>query len=156
MGQTSCPSNSWVIKSRSLSKLDNTFNSNSIFNTKVHWIFYKMVGAPSFLEPYLCKQPDLHSPPKKSFPLLQPAFVSLLHPYLFKNSYLQFPLTRPSSIPHQFLTFLCLRTTIPTIYTNNVFYLANSGCVKEPESLGVLWRLTLFWYLHSSLNYGEW
>ena len=35
--------------------LDNTFNNNFTFN---------MVGAPSFKEPYLCKQPPVHFPPK--------------------------------------------------------------------------------------------
>ena len=58
---------------------------------------------------------------QKSVPLLQSIFTSLFHPYLFTNSYLQFPLILPSSIPHHFFTFLFLRTTIPTIYTKNVF-----------------------------------
>ena len=58
---------------------------------------------------------------QKSVPLLQSIFTSLFHPYLFTNSYLQPPLILPSSIPHHFFTFLFLRTTIPTIYTKNVF-----------------------------------
>ena len=58
---------------------------------------------------------------QKSVPLLQSIFTSLFHPYLFTNSYLQSPLILPSSIPHHFFTFLFLRTTIPTIYTKNVF-----------------------------------
>ena len=94
------------------------------------------VGAPSFSEPYLCKQPPLHSPPKirsstsANFHLLSPPL--LVHKFI-----LTIPLTLPFSIPHQSLTFLLLRTTIPTIYTKNVFplsYLANSGYVKGPKS----------------------
>ena len=41
----------------------------------------------------------------------------------------------PSSIPQQFFTYLFLRTTIPAIYTKNIFstpgHSANSGCIKE-------------------------
>ena len=52
------------LRAASLSKLDNTVNNDSIFNTnKVCWILYEMVGAPSFLEPILCIQ----SPQKISF-----------------------------------------------------------------------------------------
>ena len=31
---------------------------------KVWWIIYKMVGAPSFSQPFLCIQPLLQTPPK--------------------------------------------------------------------------------------------
>ena len=87
---------------------------------KVHWILCKMVGAPSFSEPYSCKQPPLHSPPKiRSSTSVN--FHLPIHLCLFTNSSLQSPLTLPSSIPHQFLTFLVLHTNIPTIKTKNVF-----------------------------------
>ena len=87
---------------------------------KVHWILCKMVGAPSFSEPYSCKQPPLHSPPKiRSSTSVN--FHLPIHLCLFTNSSLQSPLTLPSSIPHQFLTFLVLHPNIPTIKTKNVF-----------------------------------
>ena len=42
------------LRAPSLSKLDNTVNSFSIFNAK--YVHYKMVGTPSFSQPYLCIQ----------------------------------------------------------------------------------------------------
>ena len=104
-----------------LSKLANTVNNKSIFSTKYANILNKMVGAPSFSQPYLCIHQLLQSPPKISSPPLQSIFTSLFHPYLFTKSSLQFPLTRPSSIPSEFFTSLFLHTIIPTIYTKIFF-----------------------------------
>ena len=41
------------LRSSSLTKLDNTVKSNSIPNTKYSWFLYKMVGTPSFSQPWL-------------------------------------------------------------------------------------------------------
>ena len=57
--------------------------------------------------------------------LLQSSFTSLFHPYLFTKSLLQSPLTLPFYITQQFFTSLFLRTTIPTIYTKNIFPTSN-------------------------------
>ena len=44
------------LRAVSLSKLDNTVNNNSIFNTKYGGFSTKKVGAASFSQPYLCIQ----------------------------------------------------------------------------------------------------
>ena len=50
---------------------------------------------------------------------LQSIFTSISHPYLFTKS---LRLTLPSSISQQFFTFFFFfRSTIPTIYTKNIF-----------------------------------
>ena len=58
---------------------------------------------------------------KKSVGLVQSIFASLFHIYFFTKSCLQSPLNLASSIPHQFFTSIFLGTTIPTIYTKNIF-----------------------------------
>ena len=58
---------------------------------------------------------------QKSVSLLQSIFIPLFCPHLFTKSSLQSSLTFPSSIPQQFCTTSFLRTTIPTIYTKNIF-----------------------------------
>ena len=57
--------------------------------------------------------------------LLQSIFPSLFYPYQYTKSPLQSPLTLYSYITHQFLNSLFLRTTIPTIYTKNIFPTSN-------------------------------
>ena len=76
--------NSQPLRAASLSKLDNTVNNNSIFNTKC-------------AEFCACNHPCNLG--QKSFPLLQLIFTSLFSPYLSIKSSLQSPLTLPSSIP---------------------------------------------------------
>ena len=56
-----------------------------------------------------------------SIPLLQSIFTSLFHTYLFTKSSWKPLLVLPSSMPQQFLISLFLRTTIPKIYTKNIF-----------------------------------
>ena len=93
MGQTCCPSKSWVIKNRSLSKLDNTFNNNSTFI---------MVGASSFSEPYLCKKSPLHSATK-----------------ICSSTSANFHLPIPPLLLHKFL--LTIPTNISFLYTSPMF-----------------------------------
>ena len=59
---------------------------------------------------------------KETVSLLQLIFTSLFHPNLFKKSCLQ---TLPSYITQQFFTSLFSRTTIPTIYSKNIFPTSN-------------------------------
>ena len=54
-------------------------------------------------------------------PLFQSIFTSPFHPCLFRKSTLQFPLTLPYSIAQQFFAVVFLCTTIPTIFTKNIF-----------------------------------
>ena len=63
---------------------------------------------------------------QETVPLLQSIFTSLFHPYLFAKSSLQSPLTLPFYIAEQLFTSLFLRTTIPAIYTKNIFPTSNS------------------------------
>ena len=67
---------------------------------------------------------------QKTVLLLQSIFNSLFHSYLFTKSSLQSPLTLPSSIAQQFFTSLFLCTTIPTIYTKNVFSMSTTSSIQ--------------------------
>ena len=122
--------NSWIkhvthqkaesLRAGFFSKLENTVNSNLISNRKyaefsTEWYVLLHYHNPTCAYNHLL---NLH---QESVPLLQSIFTSLFHPYWFTKSSLQFSLTLPSSIPQQFFTSLFLRTTIPTIYTKNIF-----------------------------------
>ena len=61
---------------------------------KVCWVLYKMVGALSFSQPYLCIQL-----PQQCRPKIQLIFTSPFSPYLFIKSSLPAPLTLPSCVP---------------------------------------------------------
>ena len=67
-------------------------------------------------------------------PLLQSIFTSLTHPYLFKNSSFQCPLTLPSYITQQLFTSLFLRTIIPTICTKKFFPTSNIFPIQTASS----------------------
>ena len=58
---------------------------------------------------------------KKQFLFFSQFLLPLIHPYLLTKSSLQSPLTLYSYITQQCFTSLLLRTTIPTIYTKNIF-----------------------------------
>ena len=149
------------LRATSLSKSDNTVHNNPIFNTK--WIIYKMVGALSFPQPYLCLQPLLQSPAKIRSPILV-------------NFHLHIPTLLVNKI------IFTIPTNTPFLYTSAIFYLpifaysnpynlyqkcfsylshvANSGFVKRPMSKEVLWGLKLVdnWHcfslslLHQSID----
>ena len=104
-------------KAASPSNLDNIIiNNSSNFNTKC-WILYKMVGAPSFSQPILWIQATLQSLPWNS------SFSSVN--FHFPISPLQSTLTLCSYITQLLFISLLLRTTIPTIYTKNIFRTSN-------------------------------
>ena len=71
---------------------------------------------------------------QETVPLLESIFTSLFHPYLFPKSFLESPLTLYSYITHQFLTSLFSRTTIPTIYTKNIFHTWNILPIQAASS----------------------
>ena len=90
---------------------------------KVCWFFCKVVGAPSFSEPYLFKQPPLQSPPKirsSSVNFHLPTLPLLIHKFILA-------ILTNASFLNQFLTFLFLRTTIPTIYPKTIFPINGRG-----------------------------
>ena len=90
---------------------------------KVCWFFCKVVGAPSFSEPYLFKQPPLQSPPKirsSSVNFHLPTLPLLIHKFILA-------ILTNASFLYQFLTFLFLRTTIPTIYPKTIFPINGRG-----------------------------
>ena len=109
-----------LLRAASLSNLDNTVINNSISNTKYAEFCTKQQVLLHFHSPNYAYN-YLYNLDQKTVPLLQSIFTSLFHPDLVSKSYLQFPLTLPSSIPQQFCTSLFLRTTIPTIFTKNIF-----------------------------------
>ena len=136
------------LKAAFLSRLDNTVNNNSIFNTKyaecIKW--YGMEGAPSFSQPCLCIQPPLPSPTK----ILSPTFLYFLsspltflfHPYFLTKSSLQPTLIRSSSIPQHFFHLSIFAYNHPSNLHQKHFpylsYLVDSGCTKEQRSNKVL------------------
>ena len=105
-----------------LPKLDNTVKTTlssiqSVMNSlQKYMLFHFHSSACAYNHPYLPY--NLH---QKSVPPLQLFWTSLFHPCLFIKSYLQHPLTLPSSTPQQFFFPLFLRTGIPTIYIKSIF-----------------------------------
>ena len=153
------PPLSWIgLRAASPSKLNNTVNNKSIFNTK----------CPSFSRPYLYIQPPPQSPPKVHFSYLQLSSVNLPH---FRYFHLPIPLL----LVHKII--LTISTNTPFLYTTAIFYLpifvysptstsklfslprpyiySYIYCFKVSRSKGVLWGLTLFRSLSSSSNYRQ-
>ena len=108
------------LRGASLWKLDNAVNKNSIFNTKYAEFSAKCKVLLHFHNS-ICAYNHPYNLHQKFVPLLPSIFNPLFHPYLLIKSSSQFPLELPSCIPQQFFTTLFLRTTIPKIYTKNIF-----------------------------------
>ena len=70
---------------------------------KVYWILYKMVGALSFSQPYLCIQPTLQSPPKNR-----------------SSASVNFHLPIPPLLIHKII--FTIPTNIPFLYTSAIFH----------------------------------
>ena len=107
------------LRPTSPSNLDNMVNNSSL-NTKYAEFSAKWWVLLQFHKPS-CGYNQRCNPYQKTVPLLQSVSTSLFHPYLFTKSSLQSSLTLCSYITQQFFTSLSLRTTIPTIYTKNIF-----------------------------------
>ena len=136
MGQTRCPSKSCHLEALSF-KVRKHVQQQLNLQYRLHWILCKMVAVPSFSEPYLCKQPSLHSPPK-----------------IRSSTSVSFHLPIPPLLVHKFILTTPTKTSF--LYTSPIFdfpvfgyyhpnnlnqkcfphfsYLANSGCVKGPGS----------------------
>ena len=108
------------LKATSLSNLDNTVTNNSIFNTKYAEFFKKMVGAPSFSQPYLCIQPLLQSP-EKICSSISVNFHLPIHALLFDKFILTIPANTPCLNNSAFFTSVILSTNIPAICTLYIF-----------------------------------
>ena len=135
------------LKATSLSNLDNTVTNNSIFNTKYAEFFKKMVGAPSFSQPYLCIQPLLQSP-EKICSSISVNFHLPIHALLFDKFILTIPANTPclnnSAILHLRNFEYKYSSNLHLIYFPYFSHLSNSGCVIGPRSYGILWGMTLF------------
>ena len=103
-----------------LSKLDNTVNNNSIFNTKCLEFSTKCYVFFHFHNP-TCAYNHPYNLHQRSVTPLQLFFTYLFGPYLLIKSSLQSPLTLPFSTPQLFFTSLFLLTAIPTIYIESIF-----------------------------------
>ena len=106
------------------SNLGNMINNSSNFNTENAEFSTKWLVLLHFQNPS-CGYNQSCNLYQGTVLLLQSSFTSLFHPYLFTKSLLQSPLTLPFYITQQFFTSLFLRTTIPTIYTKNIFPTSN-------------------------------
>ena len=106
--------------------LDNTFNNNFTFN---------MIGAPSFKEPYLCKQPPVHFPPKIRSSTSVNCYLPI-PPLLVHKLILTIPTN--SSFLYTSPIFDCFCVLPSQQSTRKIFshlsFLANLGCVKGPAS----------------------
>ena len=112
------------LRTASSSNLDNMVNNSPNFKTKYAEFSTKWQVLLHFHNPS-CGYNQRCNLSQETLPLLQSILTSLFHPYLFTKSSLQFPLTLPSYITQQFFTSLFLCTTIPTIYTKNIFPISN-------------------------------
>ena len=111
------------LSTTSHSSLDNMVNNSSNFNTNYVEFSKKWQVLLHFHNPF-CEYNERCNFYQETV-LLQSIFTFLFHPYLFTKSSLQSPLTLPSYTTQQFFTFLFLHTTIPTIYTKNIFPSSN-------------------------------
>ena len=123
-----------------LSKLDNTVNSNSIFNTKYAEFFTKWQVLLQFYNP-TCAYNHSYNLHQKSVPLVQPTFSILFHSYFNKVI-----LTTPPNTPFLYTLAIFHLPVFAYNHPRNLHqryfsyfgYLANSSCVKGPGSYGVL------------------
>ena len=120
MNQTRYPSKSWAFKSRLSFKVRQHGQQRLYFQCKLCWIFYKMVSAPSFSQPYLRIQPTFQSPPKNRSST-SANFHLPIPPLLYHKITLIIPTNSP---------FLCSSVSFhlplfaynhPNIYTKNIF-----------------------------------
>ena len=117
MSQTGYPLKSWVLKNHFSFKLRQHGQQQLYFQCKVCWILYKMVRCTFIFTTLLVHTTNAAISRRKQFFY----FSQLLSPYATRTKpSLQSPLTLPSSIAQQFFASF-LRTTIPTIYTKNIF-----------------------------------
>ena len=112
------------LRTASPSNLDKMVSNSSNLNAKyaefsTKWQMLLHFHNPSFGYNQRC---NLY---QETVPLIQSILASLFLYYLFTKSFLKFPLTLPSYINQQFFSNLFLRTTIPIIYTKNVFFTSN-------------------------------
>ena len=145
----------------SLSKLYNTVNNNSTFNTKCPEFSTKCYVLFRFHN-HTCAYNHPYSLHQKSVTSLQLFFTYLFGTYILIKSSLQSPLTLPFSIPQQFFTSLFFTYSHPYNIHQEYFpylsHLAKSSSAKGPMSKGVLCEVkmfqpTLFWFLTSFSKY---
>ena len=122
-----------------LSKLDNTFNNNSIFNTKYTEFCTKWQVLLHFQSPICANNhpyiPKIHS--STSFKFHLPIPPLLVHKFI---------LTIPTNTSFLYTSPIFNFPIFPYYHANNLnqkcfphlSYLANSGCVKGPGSQDVL------------------
>ena len=146
MGQTRCPSKSWVFK--------NGFSFNTKyaeFSAKWQVVFH--FHNPSYGYNQRC---DLY---QETVLLLHSSFTSLFYSYLFTKSFLQSPLTFPSYLIQQFFTSFFFCTTIPSIYTKNIFPTSNILPIQVASSYQKVREYCEDWHCLISrffLKYGQW
>ena len=103
-----------------------------------------MVAAPSFHNP-TCAYNHPYNLHQKFLPLFQTIFTSLFHPYLFKKSSLQSPLTLPSTKPQQFSSSLFFAFSHPKNLHQKTFSLPHPfiqfRLCQRTRRLGSLVRL---------------
>ena len=106
------------LRATSLSKLNNTLNNNSIFNTKCAELSTTWQVLFQFHNP-TCSYNHTYNLHQK-FSL---ANFQCLIPSLLQKSFLQSqsPLTLSSSLPQQFLNSLFLRVAILAMYIKSIF-----------------------------------
>ena len=104
MGQTCYPSESWFFKSRFSFKVRQHGQQQLYIQYQVCWILSRIIRALSLSKPFLCIKPTFQSPPRIRFSTSVNFYLPI--PRLLVHKIF---LTLPSSIPHQFLTSLCVQ-----------------------------------------------
>ena len=141
MSQTCYKSKSWVIKSQFFFNVRQHGQQQVYLQYKVSWIFYKMIDAPAFSQPYLCIQLPLQSPQKiwsstlVNFHL--PISLLFVHKIIFTapNSTL---FLHTSSIPYLLIFGYSHPNNLDQKHFPYLNHLPNSGCLKG--TLGSLVR----------------
>ena len=130
MGQTRYPSKRWVFKRHFSVKVKQHGQQQLYLQYRVCWILYKMIGAPSFPQPYLWIQSSLQSRPK-SVPLLHSIFILLFLSYFLTKSSLQSTLA---------LLPLCLNNISPP------YFCVQPSQQSIPKICSLLQPFSKFWF----------
>ena len=109
------------LRTASPSNLDKMVSNSSNLNAKYAEFSTKWQMLLHFHNPS-CGYNQRCNLYQETVPVIQSILASLFHHYLFTKSSLKSPLTLPSYINQKFFSNLFLRTTIPIIYTKNIFF----------------------------------
>ena len=133
MGQTHHPSKSWVFKSRFSFNITQHGQQQLYLQYKLCRILYKMVGASSFSQLYLCIQPPLQSLPETGSSTLVnfhlPISLSVVNKIILTTP-ANTPFLYTSATSHLLIIAYSHPNTLHQKHFPHLNHLANSGFLK--------------------------